>query len=126
MWSIGGQSITNDWSHMPPTQAAVVHAALSVSGHVVPSGTGGCVHSPVCGLHAGALVQTLVSGWQTVWVWVWTDWPVSQPAVVQALLSASAQGVLSGLGGCVHWPVCGLQGGSLVQSLVSGGQGVCT
>src|SRR5262245_21254620 len=37
----------------------------------------------------------------------------------------SPQGVLSSTGGCVHWPVCGLHGGSLVQALLSGGQGVC-
>ena len=36
----------------------------------------------------------------------WTHWPDSQPAAVQALLSVSVHGVLSGAGGCVHWPVC--------------------
>src|SRR5262249_25230081 len=33
--------------------------------------------------------------------WVWTQLPPSQPAVVQALLSVSVQGVLSGLLACV-------------------------
>src|SRR5438552_7917419 len=43
----------------------------------------------------------------------------SQPAVVQALLSVSGQGVLSGTFGKSQFPVCGLQVGGPVQGLVS-------
>ena len=50
-----------------------------------------------------------------------TPWP-SQPAVVQLLPSVSVHGVLSGLGGWSHIPVCGLHGGSSVHSFVSGVQ----
>src|SRR5262249_27258371 len=68
-----------------------------VSPHGVLSGSGGCVHCPVCGLHGGSWVHWLVSGWQTVVLWVWMHWPISQPAVVQAFWSVSPHGVLSGL-----------------------------
>src|SRR2546427_10533814 len=53
--------------------------------------------------------------------WLQTPWP-SQPAVVQLLPSVSVHGVLSGLGGWSHIPVCGLHGGSSVHSFVSGVQ----
>src|SRR5262249_49319185 len=42
-------------------------------------------------------------------MWVWTHWPISQPAVVQRLPSVSPHVVLSGLFVGTHWPVCWLQ-----------------
>jgi len=61
---------------------------------------------PVCGLHGGSSVHSFVSGAQvfTWWLWLQTPWP-SQPAVVQALPSVSAHGVLSGFDVLVHAPV---------------------
>src|SRR6059058_2393605 len=53
--------------------------------------------------------------------WLQTPWP-SQPAIVQLLPSVSVHGVLLGLGGWSHIPVCGLHGGSSVHSFVSGVQ----
>src|SRR5258705_476129 len=92
-------------SRMPsPFLLAGVHAWASPSGHGVLSCTGGCAHSPFVGLHAGSVVQGLVSGVQMIWLWVCTHVPASQPAVVHALPSASGHGVLSGTGGWSHWP----------------------
>ena len=53
-------------------------------------------HCPVCGLQAGSCVQGLVSGGQVVVIWVCTQAPCSQPGVVQALVSESGHGELSG------------------------------
>src|SRR5262249_8421440 len=116
-WLVSGWHTlgTWPWTHWPGSQHAVVQGLESVSGHGVLLGSGGCVHWPVCGLHGGSWVHWLVSGWQTVVLWVWTHWPCSQPAVVHRLPSVSPHGVLSGSGGCVHCPVCGLHGGSWVH-----------
>src|SRR5437667_1450818 len=53
-------------------------------------------------------------------MWFWSHPPLpSQPAVVQALLSVSGQGVLSGTFGKSQFPVCGLPVGGPVQGLAS-------
>src|SRR5207244_11894574 len=66
--------------------------------------------SVVLGLSSGGLVFT---------TWFWSQLPLpSQPAVVQASLSVSVQGVLSCFGGFVHVPSCWLHTLS-VHSLLS-------
>src|SRR5262249_28854828 len=79
----------------------------------------------VVGSQARSSVHSLVSGVQVVCMWVWTHWPISQPALVHRFPSVSAHGVLSGTGGCGHRPVAGSQARSVVPSLVSGVQVFC-
>src|SRR5439155_3144755 len=107
-----GQLVTMwSWSQLPlPSQPGVVQRLLSESGHGVLSGTFGKSQLPVCGLQTGGPVQGLVSSVQVLTMWFWSQLPIpSHPAVVQALLSASGQGVLSCLGVSTHIPVIWLQ-----------------
>src|SRR5436853_195664 len=83
------------------SQPAVVHVLPSVSG----PGVLACgVHSPLVVsqplLHSSAPGQTLVP-----WFWSHTPWPL-QPAVVHALPSLSAHGVLfeANMCVCTHTP----------------------
>src|SRR5262245_42073641 len=122
------------WTQLPASQPAVQVSLGVVSVHGVLSGTGGCVHRPVPGLHGGSSVHSFVSGVHTVvmCVWLHTNAPVgdpigaSQPACVHKFPSVSVQGVLAGLFGCSHSPFDGLHGGSLVHWLLSGLQTVTT
>src|SRR5206468_2809561 len=99
-------------------------ASLSVSGQGVLAGTFGKSQVPVCGLQVGGPVQGLASSVQVFTMWFWSHPPLpSQPAVVQASLSVSGQGVLAGTFGKSQLPVCGLQVGGPVQGLASAGQG---
>src|SRR5437764_4279034 len=83
------------------SQPAVVHVLPSVSVHGVLA----------CGVHSPLVVsqQPLHSsaGGQTLLLWFWSHTPCpSQPAVVHALLSLSAHGVLFDANRCVctHTP----------------------
>src|SRR2546422_1079034 len=99
------------WSQTPwPLHPAVVQLLLSVSVHGVLLGVGGWSQLPVCGLHGGSCVHSLLSGGHTVTMWFWSQPSMSpsfgeelsvplQPAFVHALPSVSLQGVLSGWGG---------------------------
>ena len=83
-----------------PSHPAVVHSTPSVSVQGVLSGLGGCSHRPVCVLHGGSSVHSLVSGGHTVTTCVCVQVPCpSQPAVVHALPSVSPHGVLGAFGG---------------------------
>src|SRR5262245_762447 len=120
MWCNGGRRLqTWSCSQVPASQPAWQMSLGIVSVHGVLSGLFGCSQRPFAGLQR-SLVHSFASGGQGVIWWVWTQLPVSQPAVVHWLLSVSEHGVLSASGGCVHRPVPGLHGGSEVQSLVSG------
>ena len=114
-----------DCTQTPAKHAGAVQGLPSVSGpHGELSSTWGWSHEPVTGLHGRSWRHWLPAGAQTVVWWVWTHWPCSQPAWVQAFESLSVHGVLSGFGGCWQRPVAGLQPRSSVHSLLSGGQGV--
>src|SRR5262249_19611276 len=112
------------WTHCPASQPALVHALLSESVHGVLSGTGGWLQAPGAGALARSWVHALLSGVQTVVMGVWTHCPAAQPALVHALPSECAHGVLSGTGGWLQAPVAGSHARSLVHSLLSGGQTV--
>src|SRR5206468_10190549 len=95
-------------------------ASLSVSGQGVLAGTFGKSQVPVCGLQVGGPVQGLASSVQVFTMWFWSHPPLpSQPAVVQASLSVSGQGVLAGTFGKSQFPVCGVPVGGPGQGLVS-------
>src|SRR5689334_9337422 len=78
------------------SQPAVLQSVgvVSVQGVLALTGT----QRPVAGLHVPVLHWSCVHVFVTC---VWTQLPASQPAVVQALLSLSGQGVLSGTLPCV-------------------------
>src|SRR5262245_39367250 len=85
------------------SQPADVQALLSVSAHGVLAATG--TQSPVAELHWPVLHWSVVHVFAT---WLWSQVPCPlQPAVVQALLSVSGQGVLLGTRTwvCTHVPV---------------------
>src|SRR2546426_1788509 len=97
-----------DCTHTPssalvalPSQPAVVHVLPSVSAHgVLACG----VHSPLVVSHP--LLQSSAGG-QTLLLWFWSHTPCPlQPAVVHALPSLSAHGVLfeANMCVCTHTP----------------------
>src|SRR5689334_1550944 len=89
------------------SQPAVVHVLPSVTAHVVrTSGVPFPLLVALTLLHWSAAGQTLL-----LWFWSHVPWPL-QPAVVHALPSVSAHGVLfeANMCVCTHTPSSGLVG----------------
>src|SRR5262245_8058196 len=106
------------WSQSGSTQSVFPSQSLSImSLHISGDGMHGCVVLVV------VVVLTVVVVTQTMCIWSHMPAP-SQPAVVHWFWSVSGHGVLSGVGGYTHPPVCGLQNWGSVQGLLSGGQTV--
>src|SRR5580765_8993447 len=103
------------------TQSVFPSQSLSImSLQISGDGMQGCV-VVVTVIVVFVVVVAVVVVTQTMCIWSHTPCP-SQPAVVHWFWSASRHGVLSGVSGYTHAPVCGLQNWVSVQGLLSGGQ----